>query len=462
MCQFYGSVFFEHVGCSNTPEERRMSQGASISYHDALKAYNHGFKKKALTILRESQLQDIDSRILYGIVLRSIGRYELAEVLYKRLLAEHPNNHAILLNLSNVLIDVGRPEQAILLLESIPTPSIQIQRTLALSYFYSNAFDKAEALFLDLAGEVPANIDFKWHLALCLLFQGKLLESWEHYEARKYLPEYGQQQFDDKPWTKSEDLSNRKVLIYTEQGYGDNIQFARFLPVLVSVGAQVCVVTRPALTRLFSTIPDIEVVERANQDGFDYVASLLSLPYAFGISPERLRELNPSVFNIELKKSSTDAIKVAIVWSGKMTPKDRSIPLSKLLFLLTYPEIELHSLQIDSKKSELDESMIPPGMIVDHSSSVSNFYDSAMVMKEMDMVISIDSAPLHLAASLGVETIGLLLFHSDWRWLDDKEYSIWYPKTKLIRQESYGDWHGAAKKLEDYIEQRLLGSDSPQ
>ena len=396
--------------------------------------------------------------MLFGVILRSVKKYESAEVVYRRLLQRDPSEPNTLVNLANVLVDMGRCGEAIDYLRQLDDPDEQARRSLGLAYLYNNQFVESESLFADLYRRQPDSSDYQWHLALALLSLHKYSQAWELYESRKQLPQYGGEKYRDNHWQLESELSDGvTVLVYTEQGFGDNIQFSRFLSRLVTTGASVTLVTRLPLQRLFSTIEGVEVVGQANAQSYDYVVSLLSLPFVLGIcTPEEIARISRP-FNVPANVDGLSAekqtkLRVGIVWSGKMAPKDRSIPLSALKFLFEDDRYQVVSLQVDDKAKELSDSHL--GRYAEQP-AISSFYDSAVVMAGLDLMISIDSAPLHLAGMLGVPAIGLLLYHSDWRWQRLAGEQVWYPEITMIEQQAPKNWSDVEGKLKKLVMKKL-------
>lgn len=416
------------------------------NYKKALILHNSGRSKAALEVVSQFSGTSLSLSILHGVILRSIGKYSVAEILFRRLLNDGIEDPVIRINLANILIDMGRCDSAVSVLESVSELNQAACRTLGLAFLYNNDFKSAVDVFDSLLQQEPENTDLQWHLSISCLSAGLYERGWLYYESRKRLDKY-RSNYTDLHWPELSNLAGASVLIYSEQGFGDNIQFSRFLPMLVDLGARITLVVKPELLRLFGTIKDLEVVREAKSNEFDYVASLLSLPYLLKLHSPADLKLKKRVFELPNANACVkNKLKVGLVWSGKMKPKDRSITLVELSELFKLIEIDLVSLQFDENQKEISKNYLTP-FISMPKEDVTDFYDTASIMSEVDLIISIDSAPLHLACMLGVPTIGLLLHSSDWRWQSDDCKQPWYEELTLLRQSQPGCWDKVVSEL---------------
>lgn len=425
-------------------------------YQQALQHY-HGKRYQAAMTMLAQQPNDLSAQLLYGSCLRRIHAYGVATVHYQRLLDLHPQDASLRLNYANLLIDAGNPEQAVAVLQHEQVQDKSAQRTQALALFYSNRFAEAAELFRALLQQDETNTDYQWHLSLCLLALAQWPQAFELYEARKQLREYGNKRFADRVWNSLDEVSGRSVLLYTEQGFGDNIQFARFIPLLQQAGAEVTLVVRPALKRLFNTIEGIRVVVDAKDAEYDFVASLLSLPLLMPDSFEAAIEHIGRVFQLPAstqERPQDRPLTVGLLWSGKLRPKNRSIALAELAPLLAVPNVRFTSLQLP----DINRQISAEGMqvyISEPEQPVADFYDLAVAIESVDLVVSIDSAPLHVALMLNKPVVALLLNSSDWRWHGgENDDSAWYPQATLLRQSQQGGWRDVVMAAQAILKER--------
>lgn len=327
---------------------------------------------------------------------------------------------------------------------------------------YQNAINAyTAAITLD-----PNKFQSHFHLALVWLLQGNFEAGWDKYEYRLKIPPLRNWWHNNilnipKPIWQGEDLNNKNILVYTEQGFGDNIQFCRYLNVVHDMGARVFFLSRPALTSLFrnsnikAAIFDNE--KELNSIQYDYHIPLLSIPHRlktnFTNIPAPLGYLkadDTKIAEYHQKFFNNDKFKIALFWQGTQTNihnKNRSVPLEKFYPLLCNDDIQCYSIQKDGGHEQIKK--LPPGhSLIDLTPTFHTFNDTAAALANVDLVISIDTAVNHLAGAIGVPVWALVLYSPEWRWFLDREDSPWYPKTKLFRQSKFNDWDSVVHRLE--------------
>lgn len=313
------------------------------------------------------------------------------------------------------------------------------------------AYRRAIALDPELA-EAHVN------LALCLLKQGHLVEAWPEYEWRWHprhpaentvrLPTLG------RPRWNGEDIRGKTLLLAPEQGHGDTIQFCRFASVLRAKGVRTAMVVHPALAPLLRRAHDvarvIEIGERFGPHEYDCWTLPLTLP--------RLLRTTLDSIPADVPYIGTDAARVAawsarlaglpgrrrvgIAWSGRARhPNDarRSIPAATFAALLDCPDVAFVAVQKGA--AEGDAAILAArGNFLDPDGDLHDFADTAALMQCLDLIISVDSSPVHLAGALARPVWVLLPHNPDWRWLLGRSDSPWYPTARLYRQPEPGDW----------------------
>ena len=248
--------------------------------------------------------------------------------------------------------------------------------------------------------------------------------------------------------------------MYNEQGLGDTIQFTRYLRLLADRGAKVLMGEPPELKSLLGDLGGACQVLEANQTlpPFDVHAALMSLPRLCGTRLENIPASVPylplpPVERFPLPPATPGRLRVGLVWAGGTRhPKDklRSIPLPELLPLLQTEDCDFFSLQVGSGAVGL--AALPVGIpVTDIGSRVRDFADTAAVMRQLDLIISVDTAALHLAGALARPAWGLLPYTPDWRWLLQREDSPWYPTLRLFRQVALGDWAGVIHRVHEEL-----------
>ena len=360
-----------------------------------------------------------------GDALQSLGRFAEALHLYDRALAIRADYADGWSNRGVCLKALGRMQDAI------------------------SSFDKA-------IGCTDDHHEAHWNKALTLLLMERFEEGWPLYEWRKRARDPAGRWICDQPaWLGKEDISNKTLLVHSEQGLGDTIQFSRYLRCLNDLGAKILFAPQKPLQVLMGTLDaTFEIVDDDQTHvQFDYHVPLMSLPLAFQTdlsnSPRRTTYLGVEEARIESWKKiiGPDGFKIGICWQGNMGDMDlgRSFPVRQFLPLGLIPGLRLISLQKGHGESQLMH--VPAGMMVetlgaDFDAGPDAFVDTAAVMKCCDLVITSDTAVAHLAGALGVKTWVALKQVPDWRWFLERDDSPWYPSMRLFRQGSPGDWDG--------------------
>jgi hypothetical protein len=248
-------------------------------------------------------------------------------------------------------------------------------------------------------------------------------------------------------WTGTEDIAGKTVFVEAEQGFGDTIQFSRYVPLLADRGARVILTARENQMRLLQSLdPRVEIVPaKSPPTEFDYHVALVSLPLAFATTLENIPTRTPYLHGDagDVQKWRTriglDGFKIGVSWQGAATTAGRAFPLASLAGIANHPGVRLISLQKGAGCEQLDE--LPANMPVETlGSDYGDFSDTAAVMEALDLVISCDTAIAHLAGALARPVWVALKHAADWRWLQDREDSPWYPGMRLFRQPQRGDW----------------------
>lgn len=312
----------------------------------------------------------------------------------------------------------------------------------------------------------------RWNRAIALLGLGDYEEGWQEYEARWQLVHMAldRRLVDRQEWN-GEALGTRTILVYTEQGLGDAIQFARFGAELKRKhsGARIIVECDRSLVSLFDTCAWVDgtVARGDERPAFDTHVALLSLPRILGAPIDKLpttpafpRTRRPIADRIQKRDGE---LNVGIVWGGR-SPNPalarRSLPLELLAPLAQIPNVRLHSLQIGDTSGQLERSSFR-GRINDLAPHIRDFVDTASAMNELDLVITIDTSVAHLAGALGVPVWVMLIRNADWRWLLDRSDSPWYPSARLFRQRTAGDWQTVATDVASSLRE-LASTSAPR
>lgn len=309
------------------------------------------------------------------------------------------------------------------------------------------------------------NPSLLWWLSLCALKLGDYERGWKLYEWRNaFLSARGVYRVSrirpDHLWTGSQNLAGRTLLVQSEQGLGDLIQFCRYIPLLESHGATVILSVQPKMRRLLRLLSSktVLVSEDDPVPAADYDCLLLSLPMAVATTatsiPATVPYLTaePELVAYWKGRIGSEGFKVGLCWQGRPGAADlgRSCPLIAFAPLCSIPGVRLFSLQKGAGSEQL--TALPAGMRPENLGAELDlgqdaFVDTAAAMQALDLVITIDSAAAHLAGALGVRGWVALKLGHDWRWLLNREDSPWYPTLRLFRQATIKDWSSVVNAM---------------
>jgi tetratricopeptide (TPR) repeat protein len=359
-----------------------------------------------------------------GIVLSDLRRLDEALASYVRALAIRPDHIEALNNRGVVLRELKRVDEAI------------------------TSYDRAIAIEPDFA-------DALYNRGLAQLLCGDYRRGFGGYEWRWKAKDFSSTPPEiSAPKWQGEDIAGRSILVFSEQGLGDAIQFARFLPLLIERGAKVTFLCPAKIVRLLRPLSTKIVFGSSltEQGTFDCQCALMSLPLWLGTDlgsiPSRMPYLEPEAdLAAEWKQTIGKAgFKIGIAWQGKPGGKidqGRSVPLCEFTSFARRPGVRLISLQ---KNYGVDQLMnLPAGVTVEtlgdeFDGGPDAFIDTAAVMSGLDLIVTSDTSIAHLAGALGLPTWVALQHVPDWRWLLDRDDSPWYPTIRLFRQQTPGDW----------------------
>lgn len=416
---------------------------------------------------RESLCQGSDvlgDYLRQGDLLHREGRLEEAVEVYNRALQVNPAWGEVHHNLGNACLElrrfdeaVGHYREAVRLLADFAEGYVTMATALqSLGRTHEALASCQRALAID-----PGNAEAHWNRALLLLQLGQYPEGWREFEWRWQKRRYTSpvRTFTQLPWEGGE-LSGKTIFIHAEQAFGDTIQFARYLPMVADCGGEVICECPAALTSLMATVQGVRRVCPTGSEPppFDCHLPLLSLPWVFGTTIENIPATVPYLVPADGKVAewrrllaAWQGMKVGLAWAGRNFPDPgRSCPFHNLAPLLEIPGITFFSLQVDLGRE--DARIAADRMsLVDLADRIHDFSDTAALMANLDLVISIDTSVAHLAGALGITTWTLLPFAADWRWLLEREDSPWYPTMRLFRQKHAGEWDEVIRQVKDAL-----------
>jgi FkbM family methyltransferase len=321
---------------------------------------------------------------------------------------------------------------------------------------------------------LPARPNVNGHgdYAFALLTVGRLAEGFREYESRwmtnAFLQRYPQ--FDRPQWN-GQDLHGKTLLLWVEQGFGDTFQFIRYAAHVKALGATVLVVVRDGLERVLAGCRGIDRLVRRDEPTpyFDYHCPLMSLPRVFGTDLDTIPATTPylrpdddAMRKWRGRLPETARRRVGIVWAGSPAhPNDRyrSIALEQLRPVLAIEGVQFVSLQKGPATEALGS--LPPGIdIVDLGDQLEDFSDTLAVLDQLDLVVCVDTSVAHLAGALGTPVWVLLPFPADFRWLERRTDSPWYPSARLFRQDEQRRWEPVVAQMHEAMAQWVGGSRS--
>ncbi|MFT4254051.1 MAG: tetratricopeptide repeat protein, partial [Caulobacter sp.] len=364
------------------------------------------------------------------------------------------------LNLGNLLVRLGDPQAAVgcyhAVLEAAPNYALA-EMNLGVALTALNRHEEAVQAYDRALAVAPAFHEARYRKALQLLRLGRFDESWPLHEARWNCAGHMPRPYADKPyWTGDEDIAGETLLVYAEQGFGDTLQFCRYLPLLAARGAEIVLHADPKLRPLLEGASGVKalVSEGEARPAFDRHVSLMSLPLALRTTPDAIPGAGGYLVPPEDRTRHwagrlprTGRRRVGLAWSGNPEHHDdhnRSLP-TDLAFELARGGVELVCLQTQLRPGDA-EAMARCG-VVDLVAEVGDFADTAALAASCDLVISVDTSVAHLAGALGLPLWVMLPFSADWRWMEDETACPWYASATLFRQRAIGDWAEVVRRV---------------
>ena len=387
---------------------------------------------------------------------KAAKRWDFAVQAYENFLKLVPNDRDGMHSLGVAQDRAGRTNDAIVTLlramslhPNFPKPYMSYGAIVERQSRYEEAlknFEKACTLKSDYAKARAAR-------AGAWLRIGDYARGWPEYEWRWRVERFpGRRPAQNVPLWNGAGLAGKTILLYHEQGLGDTIMFARYIPLVAGRGGRVVVEAPPPLVDLVSTVSGVQdvVIPNGPPATYDVQLPLLSLPSVFGTTMETIPRDLPYLKVPEDRKTAWASRipddgqkKIGLCWAGGQTQPHRSIPTPLLAPLTQIPGVRW----VNLTKEPLPDQLPPSFDLLDPMPDVKDFADTAAVLDRLDLVITIDTCVAHLAGALGKLTWTLLARHSDWRWLLDREDSPWYATMRLFRQPDHGDWQSVIARV---------------
>lgn len=395
--------------------------------------------------------------------LQKRGAFAESEKLLRHLLTLEPGHIDAALNLFVCLFSQRRGTDAENVLRQIISNQpdcAEAMSKLGIYLFQQDNFTEAEEWLkkaYEISGESPESA---FDLSTFLLLRGHYREGFRLYESR-FRVKYNNnpQRFAQTAWDGS-GLDGKTILVHAEQGFGDILQCARYLPLIQQRGGRVILETRSELYRLFaqSKLADLLFIEGDPLPEFDTYIPFMSLPHVFRTDVDSIPQNMPylsvsSELDTEWGKhiSEISGFRVGLVWAGNPLHKNddaRSISLEQLTPLGSLPGVQIISLQKGSGEAQIPHSPFPMYALGDR---IQDFADTAAILNHLDLLVCVDTSIAHLAGAMNVRTCLLLAKSPDWRWLLDRSDSPWYPSLRLFRQQQSESWKSVIDEVAQYI-----------
>jgi Tfp pilus assembly protein PilF len=409
-----------------------------------------------------------------AVVLKGNKQIGTAIACLKRAVAYAPNSAVLYSNLGNMLwmaLEFDAAMAAFRTALTIEPARPETLHNLGLLNFSLGNYKDAVECYEKALALAPTNRTIAWDRALALLSSGDFERGLSAYEIRFDLDD-AQFGFDPKlrsvrstplPLWHGENLSGRSIFIYAEQGLGDTIQFARFLPMVAERGARIVFDAPPELFRMFAGFPGIAELRKvgAPLPQTDFHLPLMSLANRLGISlanlPAKVPYFAAPASGPVLPRPPGTRFTVGLVWAGRArhaNDQNRSLSLEEMLGLTDLPGVQFYSLQKGERASEIAALSARP-LVRDLSTAIGDFLDTARLVMQLDLVVTVDTAVAHLAGALGRPAFVLIPFTPDWRWMAKREDTPWYPTLKLFRQPAPRDWKSVIARVRDAIARKI-------
>ncbi len=436
---------------------------AKILLHQGVVAHHAGDLATALASYHEALLVDptfADPLLNIGSALHDSERFSDALATYSFALASRPAWGEVLFNRGNTLLAMDRYEEAI---ESYSQSLFELPEnveafvTIGTALESLGRYDEAMMLYHDAIIRSADCAEAHWNLALALLRKGEFEQGWQEFEWRWFKKGYttshrtfGLPLWDGRP------LNGDPILLHSEQAFGDTLQFSRYIRLVAALGGEVLVEAPFELMPLLSEIQGVSAVIPfgAQIPAVRWQVPLLSLPRIFGTTISsiptdvpylRIPVSRKEIWNRRIGKDKS--FKIGLTWAGRKRPDPhRSCKLIDFSPLTRLRGVTFYSLQLGEGSEEVSSS--PAGMnLIDPTVDIHDFADTAALVDELDLIISIDTAVAHLAGALGKPTFVMVPTAPDWRWMLERSDSPWYPSIRIFRQKHCNEWYEVVNEM---------------
>jgi len=475
--------------------------GVREAFESAMRTHQAGNVQEAARLYREIlavEPQHADARHLLGVISHQQGEHQAAIEAILDAIARNPDFHGYHHNLGCIYLDLGRYNEAVASLRralqldasaaeshynlatalrsigQLDEAEIACKQALRLKPRYAEArsnlgivleeqgrFAEALAAFNEALQMDPNYADAHLNRALLQLLLGNFAAGWREFDWLWKASVAPQQRTFVEPRWQGEPITEQTILLHAEQGLGDTIQFARYVPLLAAAGATVILEVQPELKPVFANVAGVASCHSRGEPlpPYDLYCPLGSLPFAFKTElssvPADIPYLNADEAHIAKWRPALEILpgkRVALAWAGHVrhaNDRNRSIDLRLLETLFSLDGVSLVSIQRELRDG--DAQLLHRNAIPDLGPRLADMADTAAVLANVDLVISVDTSVVHLGGAMGREVWALLPFTPDWRWTLEGEHSPWYPRTRLFRQSAPAQWKDVIEAVRDAL-----------
>ncbi|BBK39176.1 hypothetical protein STAQ_42540 [Allostella sp. ATCC 35155] len=422
----------------------------------------------------------VEGHFNLGRLLAGQGRNAEAAIAFRTALDLAPDAAPVRRALAAALRDEGRFAAALAELDraiGVEPPGADLLNERGILLMMNGEAAAALATFDRALALQPDMVAPRFNRSLALLRLGDFARGWAAYEHRFETEMVRPLPFTQPRW-QGEPIAGRTIILWGEQGHGDTLQFARYAPLVAARGAAVVLVAQAGLVRLLQSVKGVRRVVAPGQPvgPHDLHAPLMSLPALFGTTPETIPAAVPYLApDAEARRRwagrfpDGGRLRVGLVWAGDARPhlpmsnatdRRRSIRLENLAPLFAVERAAFVSLQFGARGGDRDRVAFARAMS-DPMPEVRDFTDTAAIVEQLDLVITVDTAVAHLAGALGRPVWLLSRFDGCFRWLAGRDDTPWYPTMRLFRQEAPGEWTPVVRRVAEALEQAVAGTKTP-
>jgi len=401
-----------------------------------------------------------DAYINLGILFRQKERFDEEIAAYQKAIRIDSNAAGAYYNLGHSYFEKGQFDEALSCYQKVTQlvpNNIDAYMNLGLLFRIKGLPHEALTCYQRAVELSPNNAEAHWNMSNVLLLTGDFKDGWKEYEwLWRTKDNINRSNKFSQPLWDGSDVAGRTILLYAEYGFGDTIQFIRYVPFVKDHGGKVIVECQKELASLLKNVEGVDgvVAQGEHLPLFDLHFPLMRLPVILNTTLDNIPAKIPylaadsalaKVCSAKIKNDDSN-LRIGLVWSGGGLPLKKSCSLEMFAPLACLKGVTFYSLQ--KGKAGKQAKNPPAGMkLIDYTDEIGDFSDTAALIENLDLVIAVDTSVAHLAGALGKPVWTLLPFVPDWRWFLDREDSPWYPTMRLFRQPSLGDWESVIQRI---------------